>query len=264
MEDRRHKWNCATGSRAVLRAVIVMSAAATMISCISAPKKSAPSVDYARRIQTLKKQLKKKNDLIEDLKERNLVLEHRTASAKPVDRPTGIMYTEPEPKAPEKVAPQATPQKPIAPTSAPEPSAKISVPAGENGEHFLYSKVIDTYRAHNAAEMKTTLRLLLKTYPDSVFADNALYMAGLQAFEMNDLQDARAQFARLMKDYPRSNKVVSALLIGAEIDKRSGRRSDAIRGYKAIRDRYPGSPEAFRVSVELKLLGQTTTKSRES
>jgi TolA-binding protein len=172
-----------------------------------------------------------------------------------------ITHPAPEEAKPADVKPESKPEpKP----TEPEPTAKISVPAGENGEHFLYSKIIDTYRAHNAEEMKTTLRLLLKTYPDSIFADNALYMAGLQAFEMNDMAGARSHFARLIKEYPRSNKTVSALFITAEIDKRSGRKSDAIRGFKMVRDLFPGSPESFRVSVELKLLGQTTTKSRES
>lgn len=266
MEAGRHKRSCGRGGGAIVRAVAAMSMAATLISCVSAAPKKQPPVDYARRIQKLQKQIKKKNQLIEDLKERNLVLESRAAS-RLSDKPTGIMYTESAVDAAPEAAKAAAAEAPATEPSQPlAPEPKIAqVPVGENAEHYLYSKIIDTYRAKNADELKTTLRLLLKTYPDSIFADNALFMAGLLAFETGDLASARMQFERLLEDYPRSNKVVSALFLKAEIDKRSGRKSDAIRGFKMVRDLFPGSPESFRVSVELKLLqGQASSKRRET
>lgn len=248
MEDGRHKRICGSGRVSVVRALAAMCAAATLIGCVSTATKKQPPVDYAHRIQRLQKQLKKKDLLIEDLKERNLVLEHRGAA--PASIPAAA--ARPVEPAPVKEIKEVV-------EKAPE------IPKGENGEHYLYSKIIDTYRSHNADEMKTTLRLLLKTYPDSIFADNALYMSGLQAFEMNDLAAARSAFERLLKEYPRSNKTASTLFLKAEIDKRSGRASDAVRGFKMVRDFFPGSPESFRVSVELKLLqAQATSKRRES
>ncbi len=252
---------------AIAHACAGLVIAAAMMSCVSVSKKSAAPVDYARRIQRLEKQLKKKNSVIDDLKERNLVLEHRSAS-KSLKVPENKLVTYSENQTP--ILPETENQAATVTETAkatepvPVPVPALPIPAGENAEHFLYSKIIDTYRSHNQGEMKTTLRLLLKTYPDSIFADNALYMAGLLSYELGDLNGAKASFGRVIKEYPQSNKVVSALFMTATIDKKKGRPGDAIRGFKLVRDLFPGSPEAFRVSVELKLLGQPTSKLRES
>ena len=89
-------------------------------------------------------------------------------------------------------------------------------------------------------------------------------MSGLLAFESGDLRLALRQFDKLLRDYPRSNKAVAALFAKASIEKRTGHIGIAKRGFLQLRDLYPGSPEAARVSVELKLLESASLKQRES
>ena len=72
------------------------------------------------------------------------------------------------------------------------------------------------------------------------------------------------QFQKLLQDYPRSNKAVAALFAKGSIERRTGRTRDAKKSFFQVRDLFPGSPEAARVSVELKLLEMSTSKKRES
>ena len=259
----------------------------TAASLVLATGCASPSLKTAdsKRVQALQRRLKKQSSVIQDLKDRNLVLEKRDhsrasdvlasddvgesiadpaiTSDAPADLPKSFAAA---PKISNVVArkPAAAAAPIMTPkVASPAPDA-ISVSPEKTGEHFLYSKVLETYRSKNSAELEKTLSLLLKTYPDSVFADNAIYMSGLLSFESGDDKAALKQFDRLLKDYPRSNKAVAALFAKASIEKRTGRTADAKRAFLQLKDLYPGSPEAARVSVELKLLESASLKHRES
>lgn len=299
------KRTCGSRSCGLVATVLSLLTSVAFVGCATPPPKPKASVDSTAKIRRLKTQIRKQNQMIQDLKERNLVLEKRDsngasvrpeiadaetptqlpgsfdakelAAAAALDGGESIGGPVASPVLPTKLPaksvqakvqaqPQATvqPQAPApAPASAPMPQTPISVSPAKTGEHFLYSKILETYRSHNEDEMQKTLQLLLKTYPESVFADNALYMSGLMAFEMGNLNLAQKQFERLLKEYPRSNKAVSALFAKASIEKRTGRAASAKRGFARVLDLYPGSPEAQRVSTELKLLEAAKSKNRE-
>lgn len=272
-----HKRTCGSRSCGLVATVLGLLTSVTLIGCATTPPKTKASVDSQAQVRRLQSQLRKQKQVIQDLKEKNLVLEKREtlntgmkpevsdaeaptqlpgsfdakelADAAALDRGESIGGAAP-------VLPQRLPQKQAAQTP-------ISVSPAKTGEHFLYSKILETYRSRNDDEMQKTLQLLLKTYPESVFADNALYLSGLMAFESGNLSVAQKQFERLLKDYPRSNKAVSALFAKASIEKRLGRGGNAKRGFVKIRDQYPGSPESQRASTELKLLDSAKSKTRE-
>jgi TolA-binding protein len=310
-----HKRICEAGGCGLISASLALVVSVSLVGCATAQQKPKSVVDSGTRVRRLKSQLKKQKSLIQDLKERNLVLEKRKQieaasgpeiadAEKAADLPGSFDEKEiadakayaggesiggpaPAPVLPTRLPPKMSAsrkqgieakipaklsqaslaaeiasQEPI-PTPAPVPQTPISVSPAKTGEHFLYSKILETYRSHNEEEMQKTLQLLLKTYPESVFADNALYLSGLLSFEQGNLKLAQKQFERLLKEYPRSNKAVSSLFAKAAIEKRTGRLSSAKKSFVRVRDLYPGSPEAARVSVELKLLESATTKRRE-
>jgi len=266
-----------------LRSCIALALSLGLVGCATQPKAD-------KRVHALELKLKKQRALLQDVKERNLVLEKRVkvergsveigesigeavvTSEPPTPLPASFAPTEsvttsknlPN-KLPAKlaVAPAAIIRKPAAPapTAAPVP---ISVSTEKTGEHFLYSKILETYRTKNQIELERSTQLLIKSYPESVFADNAVYLGGLLAFENQDYKAALAKFDQLLRDYPRSNKAVAAMFAKASVEKRLGRTRDAKRGFIQVRDLFPGSPEAARVSVELKLLEATSLKRRES
>lgn len=232
-----------------------------------------------KRMQVLEMKLKKQRVKLQDLKERNMVLERRAKSpkvAQEISEQVGeaIVQSEPPAELPgsfEAVAAGTTPKVTVATNAPSKLPAKlavaptpISVASEMTGEHFLYSKILETYRSKNKEELDRTQQLLMKSYPESVFADNSLYLAGLLAFEKQDYKTALRQFDKLLSEYPRSNKAVAALFARASVEKRMGRSQDAKRSYMHVRDLYPGSPEAARVSVELKLLEPASVKHRES
>ncbi len=248
--------------------------AATLNGCAS-----KPTLSETKRVQALERKLRKQSARLQDLKERNFVLEKRgvnrgsaaatvpatvpasvPASAAVIDVATGadlgVSIADPNPV---ETPPKATASKAVASKS----SAAISISPEKTGEHYLYSKVLETYRARNPREMETTLGLLLKSYPESVFADNALYLSGLMSFEKGDLSGAKMKFDRLLRDFPRSNKAVAALFAKASMERKIGRANEAKRGFLHVRDLFPGSPEAARVAVELKLIESASLKKRE-
>ncbi len=249
-------------SRCFYVGLLILTAAA-FSGCASSPTSSD-----AKKMQALERKLKKQAARLQDLKERNLVLEKRgvhrgPAATEPVpvidlafDGEPGVSIAVPNNAA-------LTPKTSSLKSATLNPSLPISVSPEKTSEHFLYSKILETYRVRNVREMETTLGLLLKSYPDSVFADNALYLSGLMSFENGDLSDSKSKFDRLLRDYPRSNKAVAALFAKASIERKLGRSNEAKRGFVQVRDLFPGSPEAARVAVELKLIESASLKKRE-
>ena len=268
-------------------ALVIISPTLFLTGCAT-PTKSD------KRVQSLQLKLKKQRAALQDLKERNLVLEKRSSmgGAEAIESPEGesigeaIVQSAPAAVLPESftastkgVSPVVTARnlpvklptktlakipQPLNQAAAQAAPTPISVSSEKTGEHFLYSKILDTYRSKNSNELERTQALLMKSYPESVFIDNAIYLNGLLAFENGDYKKAVTHFDRLLRDYPRSNKAVAALYARASCEKRLGRVMNAKRGYIQVRDLYPGSPEAARVSVELKLLESAALKHRES
>ncbi len=242
----------------------------------------ATSSQNEKRVQALQLKLKKQRAKLQDLKERNLVLERRVKAAKPaqeISDSAGEAVVEVQPQSeppselPASFTASATGAAPVIGKNLPNrlpsklamtPSPAIAVDSEKTGEHFLYSKILDTYRAKNAEELDRTQQLLLKSYPESVFADNSIYLTGLLAFEKQDYKTALKSFDKLLREYPRSNKAVAALFAKASVEKRMGHATEAKKSFIQVRDLFPGSPEAARVSVELKLLESASVKRRES
>ena len=104
------------------------------------------------------------------------------------------------------------------------------------------------------AELKKSTELLLKSYPDSVFADNALYLDGLLCFEANQLPQAEQFLNRVISELPQSNKVVAAIFAKAMIAKKMKKYGQAESVLQQVARTFPGSPEAGRVNFEIKLM----------
>lgn len=288
-----HKRICETGSavsssgifRSSLAAVTVGLFVSVCFGCASAPDAKP---DF-KRAQTRQRKINKQKTRQDDQRDRDLVLAQRskilkaavanmdtdleTQSGAHVDLDLeaianqGVSIAAPEPVVRSPVA--LSPAVPPVALPSKLPSKKslipdsISISPEKTGEHFLYSKVLESYAARNSSELQQALGLLLKTYPESVFADNALYMSGLLAFEKSDMRTALQQFDRLLSEYPRSNKAVAALFAKASIEKKAGKTAAAKRSFLQVKQIFPGSPEATRVSVELKLLESASQKHRE-
>jgi TolA-binding protein len=172
----------------------------------------------------------------------------------PPARKTVYVHAALEPAAPQNGRGLAIPVVSVPVTPVPHQLPLQIVAQEQTGEHFLYSKILESYRTQDSASLQKTLQLLLKTYADSVFADNAMYLAGLLSIEQNDLPRARYYFDRLVKQFPHGNKVVAALFATAVVEKKSRNFARSRIFFERVARLFPGSPEAGRVQVELKLL----------
>ena len=249
---------------------LLCSCATTQHINRTSEKKSA--VSRARTQQfALHRELKKQQAVIEELREKNLVLERRlqiqtapplppiATDATPLVAAPASVQVNPklDPEAQALVAAvKGLPQ--LAPVRRP-----VDVDPSLDGDKLLYSKVLETYRRHDAGEMKKAVDILIKTYPDSIHADNALYLEGLLAVEKEDRANALLVLERALREYPNGNKAVASLFLKAIVEKQLGQFPEARRDLNLVARIYPGSPEARRVNLELRLfdIKKSTAKS---
>ncbi len=118
----------------------------------------------------------------------------------------------------------------------------------------LYSEMVSAYDANNEIAFKSRLQSLLSRFPTSPYADNALYLAGSMAVNKGNYSEAIKYFADIEKKYPRSNKMVAAKFAKAMTYKAMNLPEYAKSNLKDLIKKYPGSPESFRASTELKIL----------
>ena len=295
--------------------LVLLSTLPLFVACASfGPSRTTRADDT--RVRILEKELKRRQFAMEELHERNLILEKRSVTSQALAPATAPIIKPERPATPMPFDPSASMERSI-PAQAPlakrlpeqaiqfdPPSPALQVlptsqllaqsgaglsqkltsqraapprvlpakvaPAAivldtpeaeassedvvQTGEQKLYSKVLETYRSHNPVELQKVLEILLKAYSDSVYADNALYLAGLLAFENGDLPRAMVFMERVMREYPKGNKAVSALFAKAMIEKRQGKFPQAKESLRSVRSLYPGSPEAARAGNEVKFI----------
>jgi TolA-binding protein len=77
---------------------------------------------------------------------------------------------------------------------------------------------------------------------------------------MRNWGEALKEFDLVERKYPNSNKRVSAAFAKGMIFKRLNVREAAKETFKRILETYPGSPESFRASSELRLLSRGASR----
>jgi TolA-binding protein len=272
-----HKRICARIESTNLVGLALVALASFITGCSTPVVKKKTAGQEGVRLRALEKDLKRKQSLIEELRERNLVLERRIQQQASLD----LQQQAQAAKVPVPFSPTAGLDHPalamnpgLPQTQAQhqataqrlerqaEPETVTGARGVVTGEQRLYSKILETYRSHNLVELQKTLQILLKTYPDSVYADNALYVAGLLSYESKDNARALAYMERVLREYPKGNKAVSALFAKAMILRTTkSKLSEARELLKRVRSMYPGSPEAAQATVEERLLNMMSTGS---
>lgn len=118
----------------------------------------------------------------------------------------------------------------------------------------LYAEMVGAYQRDDEIGFKSRLQSLLSRFPQSPYADNALFLAGRMAVDHGNYAEAIRFFGRIEKDYPRSNRVVAAKFAKAMTYKKMNLPEFSRRNLAEVRSRYPGSPESFRADAELKMI----------
>lgn len=118
----------------------------------------------------------------------------------------------------------------------------------------LYAEIVSAYDGNDEIAFKSRLQSLVTRFPQSPYADNALFLAGRMALDRGNYAEAVKYFSRVEKEYPHSNKVVSAKFAKAMTYKKMSLPEFSRKTLQEVRAKYPGSPESFRADTELKIL----------
>lgn len=217
-----------------------------------------------QRIFELESELKKQKIMADQLKEKNFVLSSRATSCEPValrspEVPVAFsssveFASQPPSRAIGSTPPEERSSASVMGTRLPEIEVKSTE---EKGEHYLYAKAIETYRKKSISELRKTLTLFSKTYPQSTFYDNALYLFALLNFETAEYARANSACDELLSRFPQSEKIASALLLKARSQMKLKNMALAKDFYLKIQSYFSGSEEAQIASHEI---GNTRNK----
>ncbi|HRO67219.1 MAG TPA: tetratricopeptide repeat protein [Pseudobdellovibrionaceae bacterium] len=125
---------------------------------------------------------------------------------------------------------------------------------GKLSEVDLYSELVSAYQSQDEIGFQSRLQTFLSRFPKSSFADNALYLAGRKSLEQKRYAPALQYFHRIVSEYPRGNRAVSAQFAKAMTYKQMNLTAESRKVMKEVMRKYPGSPESFRAEGEMRLL----------
>lgn len=154
-----------------------------------------------------------------------------------------------EPKEEQKVE-EPTEQPAVATEEKREEAAqeeeKVSSPEA------LYKEGQELLNAGKQIEAISAFKSLVKHYPKSSLADNALYWMGEIHFSNKDYPAALIEFNKVANDYPGENKAPDALLKLGATYQQMGEKDKAAAALKELIARYPKSEAAKKVKTKLK------------
>lgn len=116
--------------------------------------------------------------------------------------------------------------------------------AAAAGDQAAYGRAFDALKAADYAGAIAQLRDFLKTYPQSVLADNAQYWLGEAFYVTRDFDSAAAAFRAVGEQYPQSRKAPDALLKLGYTQFEQKHLADARTTLGQVVQRFPGSQAA--------------------
>ncbi len=118
----------------------------------------------------------------------------------------------------------------------------------------LYAQIVSAYDRGDEVGFKSRMQSFLKRFPQSPYADNTLYLAGLMAVNAKNYPEAIRYFSKVEKEYATGDKVNSAIFARAMTYKKINLGPFSKRLLVEVKTKFPGSPESFRAESELKMI----------
>lgn len=231
--------------------VLVLALLSFATGCASLPSSSSTTEQLRKRVRDLEwANAKQRRQLARQRKQPHN--DPKIASMRQIDTELQSANRSPSKKPKKPGFAQVLPQKVVSSQQHSSPANREEVWTESNGEQFLYGQVLEDYRRSDLIALEKTTGLLLKGYPQSVFADNALYLVGTLALFQKDHPKSLHYFHRVGQEYPMGNKVVAALYGEAMLYKKLGNQRKSEDLMKKIMKNYPGSPEGSLAVNEFK------------
>lgn len=127
--------------------------------------------------------------------------------------------------------------------------------AAEDDARSVYQRHYASLRAGKHAAAITGFRAFLSAYPDHDYADNAQYWLGEAHYDQKQYKRAMREFRRVVKRYPRGNKVADALLKIGYCYASLGEAAKARDVLEQVTRVYPTSNPAKLAAQKLRALG---------
>jgi len=136
-------------------------------------------------------------------------------------------------------------------TSTPAPSADT-----------LYSNGLRDITSGKYDLARSEFQDYLKYYGDTDLASNAQFYLGEISFKQKQYGDAVAAYEKVLASYPKSFKLAPARLRKGMALIELGQKNNAVREFREVVRRYPGTEEDRQARAKLKELGVAVTATR--
>ncbi len=123
-----------------------------------------------------------------------------------------------------------------------------------SGDYSMYQKGIMMGLSHQYADEINQMDALIKAYPNSDLAPQAMLEKGNAQALLGKNNDALGTYASLLKKYPKSVEARKGLLQTALVNKSIDKEDAAIEAYKKVIREYPTSDEAQAAAEDMKLI----------
>ncbi len=149
----------------------------------------------------------------------------------------------------------ASPTSPGMPPVPAVDSAVVRPTGGQPSPSDLFDTAYSDYTKGRYALAVQGFQDYLKSYPGTDVADDAQYWIGESHYAQKDYKSAVADFDRLLKEWPRSNKAAAGLLKKAYALLELGQKAEAVVQLQYVIHEYSSSEEARLARARLKSLG---------
>ena len=123
-----------------------------------------------------------------------------------------------------------------------------------SGDYSMYQKGVMMGLSHQYADEVNQMDALIKAYPNSDLAPQAMLEKGNALVQLSKNSEALETYAALLKKYPKSVEARKGLLQTALVNKGAGKEDAAIDAYKQVIKQYPTSDEAQAAAEDMKLI----------
>ncbi|RMG90126.1 MAG: tol-pal system protein YbgF [Candidatus Dadabacteria bacterium] len=232
-----------------------------------ATEAAPPAPDYGPRLAELGQQVEALDAQVRTLLGRVDALEKRPAPAMPADRLEAlerrlddlakrVAALEAKPAAPAPSAasakPAAAPAPPAAAAEPPKPEAATPQVSAQE----LYDRAYALYKEGKHAEAREAFQRFIELYPKTDLTDNAHFWIGESYYDQREFEKAILAYDKVVQEFPRGDKVPSALLKQAFAFDAIGDPVDARILLKKLLREHPSSEQAAIARKKLEMLGE--------
>lgn len=123
--------------------------------------------------------------------------------------------------------------------------AKVIATGGSGADYAMFQRGYALGLLKRYTDKIRLLEQLVKQWPKSDYADDALYEMARSELQQENNEAALRDYERLLASYPHSSLARKASLEKAMIYYNIGKNTEAITAYKQVIKNYPGSEEAY-------------------